>query len=1544
MGKLRVLLIAASPEDRMMYGQFLQQDWRHSYEVLATDSGEQGLALCKQLKPDAIVVGYQLPDMNGLEFLQALNLQALNLQALNLQTFNREDGELLPPIVMLIAPEDAAIAAQVIQLGAQDCLTPSSLTAELLQRTLHYAIERTQLQQQLKQQQSQQQLTAAIAQLGEEALIQTNLQTLMEQAVSLLTQVLKVEFVKVLELLPDGHSLMLKAGVGWQAGLLDNTVITSSLGSQAGYTLSRQEPVIVTHLPTETRFVPSPLLLNHGIISGMSVMILASDRPYGVLGVHSRHPQHFSDHEIHFLQAIANVLAFAIARKATELALHDSEASFRSIFHHSAVSVALTDLQGNYIKVNRATEAIFGYSEAELLSMNFQVLTHPEDLSSDLELYQQLIAGELESYKIEKRYIRRDGEIIWGLLTVSLVPNAYGDISFSFGMIEDITDRKRSETERDRIEASLRESQQFIQKLADSTPSTLYIFDLTKKANVYINRQAADGLGYEQEYVTEMGADFLPSVCHPEDLEPLQRHFAALVTAADREVVQLEYRMRHANGNYRWFCSYDTVFKRDATGKVTQIVGTALDISKAKRAEAVRKRVEAQYQQLNEELEQRVQRRTQELIDSQAALYLREREFRTLVEHSPDSILRVDHRLCYLYVNPIVEMEMEMAFDQIVGRTAQELGFPEPVVAMWREAIDTVHATNQELMIEYAIPTSTGTETFQARIVPEPAADGSVESYLVVARNITELKQAQTTLAEREQFLRSIYEGSENPIFVVDVLPDGSFRRAGWNPATERLMGLTHADIAGQTVEELFPTENAATIRQSLQQCLELGRSLTFEDRWILGDREVWAVIALNPLKDSTGRVYRLIASVFDITDRKHIEAALRESEERFRQLAENVDSVFWMTDPTRKQVIYISPAFERIWGWPAGDLSAFGQRWSASIHPDDRDQLLTKLPKRILGLYDSEYRIIRPDGAVRWIRDRAFPIRDAAGQVYRIAGLAEDITESKHNETVRQQAEVALREANTQLELRVSQRTAELKHAKDAAEAANRAKSVFLANMSHELRTPLNAILGFSQLLTRDALLQKKQQDQLSIINRSGEHLLNLINDILEMSKIEAGRITLNVNNFDLHFLLKSLQDLFQLRAETKGLQFRCTWTDSVPQFIRADEGKLRQILINLAGNAIKFTQTGWVLVQVSQASTPPPSAADATSDRPSATPDAEKPSTESQSAGTCRLLFEVKDTGPGIAAHNLTGLFEPFVQVKSQTGYQEGTGLGLPISQQFVQLMGGELTVQSAVGIGSTFKFAIPVTPIADVNVPEPRPRQRVIAIAPDQPHCRILVVEDNWANRELLLNLLEPLGFDVRQAVNGRDAIALWQSWKPHLVWMDIRMPEIDGYQATRYIRKLEIQHKIPLANRTKIIALTAGAFENDREKVLSTGCNDFVHKPFQESIILEKIEHHIGIKYVYAQQDEADSVRYLSSQSSAKNSEADKLHSGSLQVMPPQWIQQLGQAAIQLNSKQILVLIQQIPPEHQALAQALTNQIEEFDFEQILILVQQASKSV
>ena len=474
------------------------------------------------------------------------------------------------------------------------------------------------------------------------------------------------------------------------------------------------------------------------------------------------------------------------------------------------------------------------------------------------------------------------------------------------------------------------------------------------------------------------------------------------------------------------------------------------------------------------------------------------------------------------------------------------------------------------------------------------------------------------------------------------------------------------------------------------------------------------------------------------------------------------------------------------------------------------------------------------------------------------------------------------------------------LRESKEAAETASRAKSNFLANMSHELRTPLNAVLGFSELMTRDTSVSLQNQDYLDIINRSGRHLLSLINNVLDMAKIESGRIELQEQIVDLHGLIDELHRMLSVKSDRKQIYLDFERQHTVPKIIKTDGGKLRQILLNLMGNAIKFTHMGHVALRVR----------------------ADLLSLDTSDETNCRLYFEVEDTGPGIAEDELNSLFEPFEQTTTGQQSQEGTGLGLTISRQFIQLMGGDITVESIVGRGTTFRFNIQAraaqTSLEEAILETPT----VLGLAPDQPAYRLLVVEDQADSRRFMTTLMSTVGFQVYEASNGLEGVQRFSECKPHAVLMDMRMPVMDGYEAIRRIRSL------PQGREVTIFAVTGSVFDDEQTTILATGCNDMVFKPVQPEILFAKLANHLGIRYIHRSSG-------IGASASAEAS-TQALEKEDLQVMSSDWISQLYLAAVECRDNRIYELLEQIPTQHTHLSNSLKDLTDDFQFDALIEL--------
>jgi PAS domain S-box-containing protein len=524
---------------------------------------------------------------------------------------------------------------------------------------------------------------------------------------------------------------------------------------------------------------------------------------------------------------------------------------------------------------------------------------------------------------------------------------------------------------------------------------------------------------------------------------------------------------------------------------------------------------------------------------------------------------------------------------------------------------------------------------------------------VVAHQDVTERKWAGDALRESEGRLRALVNSIDELVFEFDV--EGTYRSI-WT-TNEDLLARPKKELLSRRITEIFGDAVAAPFLEIFRRVLETGRSESAEYSMNVPAGVEYFLARVSPITSPDGTRKTVCMTSRDITGRKRAEETLRVSEEQFRQLAENIREVFFICVPDPYQLIYISPAYEEIWGQTRNELYQRPEAWMETILPEDRKKAGDVFAQSKRGLpTDIEYRIVRLDGSVRWIRNRTFPVVDAWGKFYRLVGIAEDMTEQKRIQ-------------------------AELQNAKEAAEAASRAKSEFLANMSHEIRTPMNGITGMTELAL-GTNLTSEQREYLDLVKASADSLLVLLNDILDLSKVESGKLALEPIEFVLREAVGETLKVMRFRARQKGLELVWEAEESVPEKLMGDPGRLRQVLVNLAGNAIKFTDRGNVTVRVGK---------------------------EKEAEERVELHFRVQDTGIGISKGKQKMIFEAFAQADSSTTRKYGgTGLGLSITMRLVELMGGKIWVESEPGRGSTFHFTAEFGLVQQnaVNSSEPQP----------------------------------------------------------------------------------------------------------------------------------------------------------------------------------------------------------------------------------------------
>jgi len=752
----------------------------------------------------------------------------------------------------------------------------------------------------------------------------------------------------------------------------------------------------------------------------------------------------------------------------------------------------------------------------------------------------------------------------------------------------------------------------------------------------------------------------------------------------------------------------------------------------------------------------------------------------------------------------------------------------------------------------------------QVLIVHKTAA-GEVEFISTVARDIRDRKQAEEALREQQAALRdrnallnSILESTPDIIVVKDRLG----RYVAINSILANFLGKPIEEIIGKDDGELMSPNSAREMMAKDRQIMAAGITESYEeDISSHGETTKTFFTTKAPWRDANGNILGIIATTRDITDRKQAEDALKQSEERYRSLILATSQMVWTTDAEGRSPDL--PSWRAYTGQTEADVVGVG--WLDAIHPDDRERTAQVWMEAVQtkSLYDIEYRIRGADGNYRYFQARGVPILNEDGSLREWVGICTDIHDRK-------QAEFLMAKA------------------KEAAEAANRAKSEFLANMSHELRTPLNGIMGYAQILQRSKLLNEEERSRIDVIYQCGSHLLTLINDILDLSKIEAQKVELQPTDFHFPAFLQGVAEMCRIRAELKGIQFHFPSSPELPIGIHADEKRLRQVLINLLSNAIKFTDAGSVTFIVSFA-------------------------TEE------KIRFEIRDTGTGIAQDQLQAIFQPFEQVGDRRRQTEGTGLGLAISKRIVELMGSTIQVQSEMNVGSIFWFDVNLS-VADewVKTSQIDHHGQIIGIKDRQP--KIVVIDDKWANRSVVSNLLSPIGFEVSEANDGQEGWEKILEVQPDLIVTDLLMPELDGYELIKRVRDSENFKDIV------IIVSSASVFETDQYRSLEAGGNTFIPKPVQATELLEKLQKYLDLEWVYEANEAPLAIA----------SDTDEL------ISPPATeMEILYELAMKGNFREIVkqaVLLEEIDPKYIPFAKRLHQMAKDFQDEEILIFIQ------
>jgi PAS domain S-box-containing protein len=1209
----------------------------------------------------------------------------------------------------------------------------------------------------------------------------------------------------------------------------------------------------------------APLNVGEGLVGVITLATTHADRQ-------------FDSADLHLLTLFGQQAAIAIQNARLYADLRASQEYARSIIDSSLDPIIAVDTRRRIVEFNHAAAVTFGYQAQEVLGQHVDLLyADPREGSG---IHRATVEQGRHVCEVTNR--RKNGELFPAVLSSSLLRDAQGQLVGVMGISRDVTERKRAEAElrryqehlEERVEertAELRKSEERYRTLFDGIPVGLYRTTPSGET-VDANPALVEMLGYtsrEGYLEVDTGSVYV---------DPQDRLQWQALMQREGVVRNFETRLRRHDGAVIWV--KDSA--RAVTGEQGQVLyyeGSLEDITE-------RKEAAEELRRYRERLEELVEERTAELRESEA-------RYRTLFDSVPVALYRttptgqiLDGNRTFVQMGGCPDRETLLSLN-----TAMFYVNPEEQ-ARWRALMERQGVVRD---FETQLRRYDGTLTWikdTARAVR--GEQGQVLYYDGMLEDITERKQFEEEIRRQKDYFEGLFLNS--PVAVVTADRDANV--VSWNPMAETLFGYTQEEAIGINIDDLVTRDaalrteaTAITERVQKQDRVQVTTQRNRKDGSLI-DVEVLALPLIL-----AGQWVGFYGMYHDISERKRIERELRHQKEYYEALFVN-SPVAVVTVGLDGNVVSWNPTAERLFGYTQAeavgrnvdDLVASNNSvrseaagYTEVFRGETYAGVLETYPDLVddLGRLQVTTKRTRKDGSLVDVELLGLPVI-VAGEEVGVIAIYHDITP--------------------------------LQQARREAEAANQAKSTFLANMSHELRTPLNAILGFSQLMDGDPNLTSQQQENLAIINRSGEHLLALINDVLEMSKIEAGRVALQETAFDLYGLLDILEEMFRLRAQERGLRLSFRRAEDVPRYVVADEGKLRQVLSNLLGNAVKFTQEGGVALRATVLS-----------------PDVPGPPARKM------LHFEVEDTGPGISPEDLEAVFEPFVQAAGVSGLpfvqgREGTGLGLSISRQFVRLMGGDIRASSELGQGSLFEFDVQVRVAGAADAVASRPSRRVTGLAADQRAAdgqpfRLLVAEDQETNRRLLVQLLESLGVEVEEAADGQEALAVWQRWQPHLIWMDMRMPVLDGHQAAQQIKAT------PQGQATIIIALTATAFEEDREQILLEGCDDFVRKPFRKDEIYDMLAKHLGVRFLYEEEPAPLPPAGLVESGHLPFGEA-------LAALPAGWLADLKEATTKGDLHLILRLVDQIRGQDAALADALAELAQNYGYRTILAWIEQS----
>ncbi|GEM_PF-957083 len=1079
-------------------------------------------------------------------------------------------------------------------------------------------------------------------------------------------------------------------------------------------------------------------------------------------------------------------------QKELDISLKESDAHNRLLLAESPIGFVLLDFNGQFIDANRAFLKIVGYTLEEIRQLTFEQIT-PKGLYEVMDRQaMQTMKATGRCGPLQKEYLHRDGHLV--PVRISAVTLEKQGREMIWASIEDITESKR-------IEKALRESEERFSLAMQASNDGVWDWNLAT-GGIYCSPKLREisGLGTQEHFTLGQ----FTAIMHPEEAQQFWKEIDQYLEKAEGSYQKKFRILLNSEQKVRWAFMRATAVWDDQR-KPHRVVGTVMDITAQQESE--------------EELRQAKERAEQ--------LYFEAHRFKEVLDKAVDYIALHDpNTLRILYANQGAVNQVGYSREELLEMTPWELN-PDLAHQTISEYLEPLHNVN-------TVRIESHHRHRQGQLIPIDLQlqyiDIGQQRYLVAtARDITERKRFEESLRWAKETAERMYLEALRFKVILDKTADyvalhnpQTFSFIYVNQAAVEQVGYNREELLSMTPWDINPDFEARTKVEAFIDTLKEGISVRFET--VHQHRNGNLVpVDLRIQRLTVGQNEYLVVVARDIRERKQFENNLQQAKERtellykealrFRIILDQAADHVSLHDIQSLRFLYANQSAVQQLGYSHDELQ---QMTPMDLNPvlegkaEGTQQILQKLMRKAanndsdsinsLSTGQSPIRfetVHRKKGGELYPAEITLQYIEVEDEQYLVA-IARDISERKRFED-------------------------NLRQAKESAELANQAKSIFLANMSHELRTPLNGILGYTQILQRDKSLTIKQLDGVNIIHRSGEYLLTLINDVLDLSKIEAGKIEVLPIEFTFKDFIAGLIELFEMRAHQKGIAFNYELLSHLPDGVRADEKRLRQVLINLLGNAVKFTQQGGVVLKIGY--------------------------------DNGRIRFQVEDTGVGISYGDLGKIFQPFQQVGDHKYRAEGTGLGLSITKRLVEMMGGELNVESEPDQGSIFWFSLD---LPEVTVVKAKKKHLPVVIGYEGKEKTILVIDDKWENRSVLTNLLKPLGFVVKEADQGESGLLVLSQGGVDLVITDLVMPVMDGFEFARQVRKLQGGDSIP------IIAASASVFDAHFQESLSAGCSAFIVKPFKFEELLELLQIQLGLSWLYefpclSKENEAETLK-------------------------------------------------------------------------------------